>query len=477
MSKEEQSRSSLLSGRTRRCRERGEWQNCPATGAGGHMPARPAAEKDAEQDSRGKRLESWKEIAGYLNRHVTTIRRWEKHEGLPVHRQRHAKLGSIYAYSRELDTWFESRREEVDEPSWAATGISEPFDRLPPLPLPIAGASEQIHLVGREEEINSLRACWERTTGGQQQIAVVSGEPGVGKTRLVLEFAWSIARHATVLAGRCDREALLAYAPWVAILQRFIRTTPAPSVRRYLAAIDGVSELADIVPEIRTRVHIPASGPATPDGRRYRLFEAVSQLLAAAAQSSPILLVIDDLHWADEGSLLLLRHMVRCTREAAIAIVITHRNDVPEWSSEFRDLVESLRREHSPTRIPLHRLPDADVRDMIEEWIGHDSPPSLTRLVARHSEGNPLFVVEMLKHLDEVGALTGREDWDAPITLEEIGLPEGIRQLIGRRLERLGPTTRRLLTIAAVMGREFRLSVIEGLVDVGEDAVLDAMDE
>src|SRR5688500_2403576 len=90
-SKEEQGRSWLLTGRTGHCREAGQWQNCRARGAGGHMTARPGAETDAEQESRGKRLESWKEIAGYLNRHVTTIRRWEKGEGLPVHRHRHTK--------------------------------------------------------------------------------------------------------------------------------------------------------------------------------------------------------------------------------------------------------------------------------------------------------------------------------------------------------------------------------------------------
>ena len=169
--------------------------------------------------------------------------------------------------------------------------------------------------------------------------------------------------------------------------------------------------------------------------------------------------------------------MIRSTRQAAICIVITHRNDVPEWSSEFRDLVESLRREHTPTRVALHRLSDDDVRHMIEEWTGRDSPLSLTRLVARHTEGNPLFVVEMLKHLDETGVLTVGQEWHEPITLADVGLPEGIRQLIGRRLERLGLTTRRLLTIGAVIGREFRLTDIEALVDVGEDAVLDAMDE
>jgi len=307
---------------------------------------------------------------------------------------------------------------------------------------------------------------------------VVTGEPGVGKTRLVLEFARTTARQATVLVGRCDREALVAYAPWIAILRWIIRTTPAQVLRQHFAGVEAANELVQIVPEIATRIHIgepPAS--AAPDGRRYHLFEAATQLLAAASQRAPILLVIDDLHWADPGSLLLLRHMIRSTRETAICILITHRNDVPEWSAEFRDLLESLRREHTPARIALHRLSDDHVRDIIQAWIGRDAPPSLTRLVARHSEGNPLFVVEMLKHLDELRVLTARNQWDQPLTLTDIGLPEGIRQLIGRRLERLGPTTRRLLTIAAVMGREFRLSLIEGLVDVGEDAVLDAMDE
>jgi tetratricopeptide (TPR) repeat protein len=443
------------------------------------MPVGRGADKDREQDSRGKRLESWKEVSGYLNRHVTTIRRWEKHEGLPVHRHRHAKLGSIYAYTRELDTWFESRGEAVADPDALTTTVAPPLsERLPAPPVLAGGAHEAIRLTGREDEIAQLQSIWDRTSRGQQQIALVTGEPGVGKTRLALEFARTTSRQATVLVGRCDREALVAYAPWMAILQWMVRTTPAQLLRQHLVGAEAASELAQLVPDIATRIHIgEAPAPATPDGRRYHLFEGASQLLAAASRRAPILLVIDDLHWADPGSLLLLRHVIRSTRDAAICILITHRNDVPEWSAEFRDLVASLRREYTPTRIALHRLSDDDVRDIIEAWIGRKAAPSLTRLVARHSEGNPLFVVEMAKHLEDVGALTARDAWERPLTLADIGLPEGIRQLIGRRLERLAPTTRRLLTIAAVIGREFRLSVIEGLVDISEDAVLDAMDE
>src|SRR3954447_1647509 len=213
------------------------------------MATRTEAGNDAEQDSRGTRLDSWKEIAGHLNRHVTTIRRWEKHEGLPVHRHRHAKLGSIYAYTRELEVWFESRREEVEAPRTAITVGSALYDRLPPPPLVAASAHEPVHLTGREEEITFLQSIWARMSRGQQQIAVVTGEPGVGKTRLVLDFARTTARQATVLVGRCDREALVAYAPWVAILQWMIRTTPAQVLRQHLAGIEAASELAQIVPE------------------------------------------------------------------------------------------------------------------------------------------------------------------------------------------------------------------------------------
>lgn len=442
------------------------------------MPAPPWAEPDQDAAARGKRLESWKEIAGYLNRHVTTIRRWEKQEGLPVHRHRHAKLGSIYAYTRELDAWFESRREHADGLGAVSASGAQSSDRLPVPPLLASGPDDAVALTGREEEIELLRSKWDSASRGQQQIVVVSGEPGIGKTRLTLEFARFVARRATVLIGRCDREALVAYAPWIAILQWIIRTTPAQVLQQYLTAIDGGGELAQIVPEISTRIHIadpPAS--AMPDGRRYRFFEAVSQLLVAASQRAPILLIIDDLHWADQGSLLLLRHVLRSTRQAAICIVVMHRNDVPEWSAEFRDLMESLRREQAPTLVALHRLPDNDVRGVIAQWIGRHAPEPLARLVVRHTEGNPLFVVELLKHLEDVGALARTDESVRSLTLADVGLPEGIRQLLGRRLERLSPTTRRVLTIAAVMGREFRLAVIEALAEVSEDGVLDAMDE
>ena len=162
------------------------------------MPVQPRALTSPESGPRGSRLDSWKEIAGYLNRHVTTVRRWERHEGLPVHRHRHARIGSIYAYTRELDAWFESRLEEGHAstpatPDWAGatSGFSSPRgSRAGPLPEPVV-------LTGRDGELELLERAWERTSAGQQQVVLVTGEPGIGKTRLALEFARRIA-------VRCD---------------------------------------------------------------------------------------------------------------------------------------------------------------------------------------------------------------------------------------------------------------------------------
>ena len=169
----------------------------------------------------------------------------------------------------------------------------------------VAATRDAAQLIGRSDEIARLQSCWERAALGQQQVVVVTGEPGAGKTRVVFEFARAVATEATVLVGRCEREALVSYAPWVTVLQWIVRTTPLQVLRRHLAGVEAARELAHLVPEITTRIHVgKGTGSATPDGRRYLLFEATARLLAAAAQSAPLLLVIDDLHWADAGSLL-----------------------------------------------------------------------------------------------------------------------------------------------------------------------------
>ena len=211
--------------------------------------------------------------------------------------------------------------------------------------------SEPVVLTGRDGELELLERAWERTSAGQQQVVLVTGEPGIGKTRLALEFARRIAVRATVLVGRCDCEALVAYAPWIAILQWMIRTTAAETLRRRLAGIDGSTELVQIVPEIAARIHVGQPPvPVTPDGRRYRMFEAASETCSTASQGGPILLVIEDLQWADRGIPAVPAARAPLHPQRRHLHSVTHRNDVPN-GRRVRDLVESLRREHAPTRL------------------------------------------------------------------------------------------------------------------------------
>lgn len=308
-----------------------------------------------------KRLDSWKEIATYLDRHVTTVRRWERYEGLPVHRHVHAKLGSIYAYVHELDSWFASRRRDP-MPTEAEPRPAVETDKLPPPPS-IASLERPIALVGRETELQTLEGLWDLATRERQQVALISGPTGIGKTSLAHEFARRVASRATVLAGRCDREGLAPFAPFIAILQWLVRTTPLPILRRHVTDLDGLGELAQLVPELTTRIRLATDDPAaTLEGHRYRMFEACALLLRATSRSGPVLLVIDDVQWADRGSLLLLRHLVRSTREAAVCIVLNYRDDEINRTPNATDILEDIVREDSVTRIALTALTEDDVR-------------------------------------------------------------------------------------------------------------------
>jgi hypothetical protein len=199
----------------------------------------------------GVQLDSWKQIAGYLKRHVTTVRRWEQREGLPVHRHFHSKLGSIYADSNELDTWLETRRPDQPVPSGPKPvfGRAEviAFERpSPPAVLP----SWPGPFNGRDAELATLLRMWEAVRSGCAQLVLITGEPGIGKTRLATEFARSLGDRATVLTGRCEPEAIVPFAPFIEILRALVRGTPTSRLHPFLKSINGSAELVQLFPEL-----------------------------------------------------------------------------------------------------------------------------------------------------------------------------------------------------------------------------------
>jgi predicted ATPase len=323
-----------------------------------------------------------------------------------------------------------------------------------------------------------LGEAWGRAREGRQQLVVISGEPGTGKTRLVSEFAHSISPTGGILAGRCDRPPHLPFNPFVEILQEILRNVAAKDLRSLLPGIEASDELAHLVPQISSLVRPPSACPSTtPEGHRFRIFEAFAGLIRAIARSGLVLLVIEDVHWADEASMLLLRHLVRSTRDAALCITVTCCATELQHVRWCTELLADLRKETSTTRLELAGLPDDQIRCFVDEYTGRSAPAKLIRFVTETTQGNPLFMTEILRHLSETGVMSQLEVLATNGDLTDPGVPESIQEVIGRRISRLSEACKTLLMVASVAGRDFSLSIAEEVTQLPENVVLDAADE
>ncbi len=349
---------------------------------------------------------------------------------------------------------------------------------LPASPL-VNVATRAAAFVGREPELAVLEQAWTRAATGERQLLFIAGEPGIGKTRLACEFARGRASSgATVLAGRCDEEALVPYQPFVEALSWYSRLCPEADLRTQLAAVGGGAELGTLLPELRRRIpDLPTPSAMNPEGQRYRLFEGVAALLAQAAALHPVLLVFDDLHWADKPTLLMLRHLVRASSAASLCFVGTYRDSELARTHPLSEMLADFRREPAAARLSLAGLGEAHIKGLIDAFVAPAASSRLAHLVAENTDGNPFFIGEMLRHLSETGALAQLQAAPAGgMSASALSLPEGIKEVIGRRLSRLTDDCNRILSLAAVIGREFDVELLEGLGDLPEDRLLDAID-
>jgi DNA-binding SARP family transcriptional activator len=319
--------------------------------------------------------------------------------------------------------------------------------------------------VGRRAELERLRQFLQRAVEGQRQLVLLEGEPGIGKTRLAMQFMEACeADGALTLYGRCDAETLVPYQPFVEALRGYLAR--APEQVTHWSAQYG-TELSRVVPEVAAAGEAQA-GPE--EEERYRLFDAVSEVLNDIARRQPVVLVLDDLHWADKPTLLMLRQMVRAAGESPLLMVATIRDT--ERPAPLVDMLVQLRREHFFERIELRGLDEEDASALIGEFGPQGIPEHVNRTLWEETKGNPFFLEEMVRHL---GSTTpAPEDNGAPWPLE---LPEGIREVIGRRLATLSERTSDVLTTAAVMGREFRVEVLEAIGPLGEDELDEVVEE
>jgi tetratricopeptide (TPR) repeat protein len=308
---------------------------------------------------------------------------------------------------------------------------------------------------------------------------MIGGEPGVGKTRLAEELLLE-ARQRGVLAltGHCyEMEGASPYIPFVEILETAARVVPATALRDALG--DAAPEVARLMPELRRLFpDIPPPLELPPEQERRYLFNCFLEYLQRAAQIQPLLLTLEDLHWGDDSTLLLLQHIAQQLSRMPLMILGTYRDVELDVGRALARALEELLRQRLAHRIALRRLPEAGVAAMLEALSGQEPPAPLVQAVYGETEGNPFFIEEVFQHLAEEGKLFDAQGrWRPGLRVSELNVPEGVRLVIGRRLERVCEDCRRVLTVAAVIGRGFSFELLEALGDVDADALLDAIDE
>ena len=348
-----------------------------------------------------------------------------------------------------------------------------------PLPSALARAAAGGTFAGRRDELALLEREWARAVAGERRVVLVSGEPGVGKTRLAAELAQRLHDEgAVVLYGRCEAELTGPFWPIAEALHQLVEVLDVNVLREHVRVHGG--ELCRLVPELSRRLPgVPPPRAADPDRERLRLFDAVLGLLDAAARSAPLLLVLDDLQWADRPSLQLLLHMARGT-EADLLVVAPHRAAAFDWTEAFRAVLGDLVTEPATTQVGLSGLGDADTVTLLEDAVGHAvgaSGAALARRLRRETEGNPFYVKELLRDLEDSGHLLEeralRRLASDPQGLE---VPLTVQHVVSQRVARLGPEVVRALGTAAVLGRAFDFEVLARVAETPETALLDALD-
>ncbi len=353
-------------------------------------------------------------------------------------------------------------REGAGENPGAMSAAAEPA-RLP-LPTWLV-PRRRSPFIGRAAEQERLERLWGETGKGVRNLVFLGGDPGVGKTRLATEFAGAVhTGGGGVLYGRADEQASLDFQPFVEALRHWVLNSPSAEIERDLGPHAGV--LAGLIPEIS--VQLSEAVPDPPDTARERLFEAVAGCFAALSARRPLLLVLDDVHWADPGSLMMLRHIARSPHRTALMILAAYRETEP--SEALAETLADLGREGLFERQHLSGLGVSEVGELISSIRGSAPEPGLTEAIQAETGGNPFLIEALVHHISAAGeaATIGRR----PGALYARGVPDLVRDAIGHRVGELGEGPARVLEVASVIGSEFDSDLaIEVCEMPGEDVI------
>jgi len=336
--------------------------------------------------------------------------------------------------------------------------------------------------VGRDGEMADLRATLDDCLNRRQDwLVMLSGEAGIGKTRVAESLAdEATERGMAVKWGRSLEESGgPPYWPWVQILRALVRSSDDSTLVEEMGA--GAADIAGIVPELTTRLGIKSSEPlATAEQDRFRLFDSIAGYLSRTAERQPLMLVFDNLHWAGRPSLLLLQFMVPALADSPVFILGTYRSSDVSRQHPLFETLGALNRESRFLRMQLKGLGPQAVEDLLQLVMSQKPPAGLVNAIHRETEGNSFFVSEVIRLLISEHTFcsdqsTASMEHGQPLVID---IPEGIREVIGKRLNHLSATCNRVLGDAAVVGRQFGLPVLLRLVDeIGETELVQALEE
>jgi class 3 adenylate cyclase len=345
------------------------------------------------------------------------------------------------------------------------------------IPLPTRIKLPTAKFVGRGEELQVINAAWSRTSANSgREIVLVAGEAGLGKTTLAARAARAaFDRGANVLFGHSEEDLVTPYQLFAETLRHYVTHASEEHLRAHVA--EHGSELVRLVPALAGRIpDLPPTKATDADSERSLLFAAVVGMLAMASSERPLVLLLDDLQWADKGSLLLLRHLSSVERPMRLLVLATYRDTE---ASALLDTLAALHRQTGVVRIELKGLDDGEVLQCVKAIVGStvdNVALDLARAVYSETDGNPFFVTELLRHLTETGAISKDGRWIAKGAIDKLALPDSVREVLGARIARLGAESGRVLGLAAVIGRDFDFDLLARATKLRENALLDVLD-
>lgn len=374
----------------------------------------------------------------------------------------------LKGFAERWRLWEVAWRPELTSPGEERAGAVE-----------MTGTAGRTPYVGRTEERSVLRQEVNRAVGGAGRVVLIAGEAGLGKTRLVDEVAVEAkAAGMFVVRGHCyDMEGAPPYVPFVEAIEYGLTVTARDVFRSAMG--EAGPEIARFVPKVRVAYpDLPPPMALPTDQARHYMFESVCDFFERAAAIQPMLVVLEDLHWADESTTLLLESVARRAGRAPLLVIATYRDVDLGPADPFRQGVGRLSRLPAVSRLTLKRLSATEVAGILRALSGQEPPDRLVQLIFKETEGVPFFVEEVYRHLAEERRLTDAAGkWLPQVEIGEVEVPETVRLVLGRRIDRIGETAQRILTTASCIGRTFTFEFLVALGGETEDALLDALEE